>query len=360
MNTKTHQTKTGHACNCRLGRERDNCPQCEGTGQRIDFAKIRGEAVPRTAHDCLPGDSLPPIQAPASGRYRTPDGNAMIEWELEPKENGLEFSATGEFNRGAGQCLEEIARAYPQDAKVARIVAVWRKYHLNGMSAGTAEQDAFLTAHESERGALDYYSWACAALKTAGLYEVSGAGLIATGGLPAEVASGARGYRYGERWLFHAIPADVIAEIRSWADFARSDSKSLGDCQAEEFLKRNEIKLRITLSDSKPAAWEPAGHHYRITLSGHNGQGYSRRLTFDFWGSVQDASEGKDPSPRSVLSCIGSDLGTPETFEDFCSEYGEDSDSRKALQTFRRCARHAERIRAFFPEHEREELEKMR
>ena len=30
-------TPTLGPCSCRRGRERDNCPQCEGTGNRIDF-----------------------------------------------------------------------------------------------------------------------------------------------------------------------------------------------------------------------------------------------------------------------------------------------------------------------------------
>lgn len=34
------QPKLG-PCSCRRGMERDNCPSCEGTGQRIDFAAIR-------------------------------------------------------------------------------------------------------------------------------------------------------------------------------------------------------------------------------------------------------------------------------------------------------------------------------
>ena len=36
----------GHACNCRRGQERDNCPACEGTGHRIDFASIRARRAP--------------------------------------------------------------------------------------------------------------------------------------------------------------------------------------------------------------------------------------------------------------------------------------------------------------------------
>lgn len=38
---KPYQPKTGERCHCRPGVWRDNCPDCEGTGQRIDFAAIR-------------------------------------------------------------------------------------------------------------------------------------------------------------------------------------------------------------------------------------------------------------------------------------------------------------------------------
>jgi hypothetical protein len=36
-----YQPKTGQPCTCKPGAQRDNCPQCEGTGQRIDFKAIR-------------------------------------------------------------------------------------------------------------------------------------------------------------------------------------------------------------------------------------------------------------------------------------------------------------------------------
>ena len=32
--------KTGATCSCRKGFERDNCPNCEGTGEVIDFRAI--------------------------------------------------------------------------------------------------------------------------------------------------------------------------------------------------------------------------------------------------------------------------------------------------------------------------------
>ncbi len=36
-----YQPKTGARCHCKRGQHRDNCPDCEGTGWRIDFAAIR-------------------------------------------------------------------------------------------------------------------------------------------------------------------------------------------------------------------------------------------------------------------------------------------------------------------------------
>ncbi len=36
-----YQPKTGDACHCKPGQHRDNCPDCEGTGMRIDFALLR-------------------------------------------------------------------------------------------------------------------------------------------------------------------------------------------------------------------------------------------------------------------------------------------------------------------------------
>ena len=41
----SYQPKTGRPCICKPGIQRDNCPQCEGTGQQIDFQAIRSERM---------------------------------------------------------------------------------------------------------------------------------------------------------------------------------------------------------------------------------------------------------------------------------------------------------------------------
>ncbi len=320
-----------------------------------------------------------------NGSYRTVDGKAQIEWTLEPKENGLEFSASGEFDGGAGQCLESIAKAYPRDEMVQRIVKVWREYHLNGMNAGTPEQtreiERQITAAKATHpdlvypdGDLNYYALAkklglpgtnaghydlCLLwLKAANLYEVPlPAGMAATGGFPAEVVSGARGYHYGERWIYRPIPPAVITEIESWGNTPQPVG-SLGEFKAAKFLADHGLKMRIHQSDTKPAPREKAGHHYRITVTRPGTRG--ARLVFDFWGSLADMEEGKTTEPSAVLSCIASDIHCPETFEDFCGEFGYEADSIKAKQTFNRASKFSARLKAFFTDGEIEALGELR
>lgn len=148
--------------------------------------------------------------------------------------------------------------------------------------------------------------------------------------------------------------------------------------QAQDFLDRFGIKFRATLSDSKTPQWGKDGkhgHHYRVTLSkaasertatqrGDDGAmkvgrvtDPGSRLTFDFWGSIADMEKGETTvTPYDVLACISCDVHTPETFEDYCGEFGGNKDSLRELQTFRRVSAFAKRLRQFFTPEEIEAL----
>lgn len=185
------------------------------------------------------------------------------------------------------------------------------------------------------------------------------------------------------------------------------------DQQAADFLARFGIKCRITLSNTKPAPdnfGNGERNHYRVTLSHtkacYEGQGrspaYASRLVFDFFGSIAAVQcthcqgigkikdldqkpqtvwerdngnmnkprkvtcttckgtgknrDPKHPSAYDILTCVNSDSSCPDTFADFCSEYGYDTDSIKAEQTFKRASGFAKRIRAFFTAAELESL----
>lgn len=158
------------------------------------------------------------------------------------------------------------------------------------------------------------------------------------------------GKLYGHEWYYHPIPDDVLAEIKSWSSEPQPVG-TLGDHSTRLFLENNGITMRVTLSDSKPAPWVTAGHHYRVTLSRKGG-----RLVFDFWGSKADADVKEDPTQASILECISSDINTPDTFKDFCSEFGYETDSISGKQTFTRANSFAKRLRSFFRAEEIEQL----
>lgn len=161
--------------------------------------------------------------------------------------------------------------------------------------------------------------------------------------------------------------------------------------QAEQFLTRNGIKFRATLSDSKPCPWrvkddgrvmsnEP--HHFRVTLSKDDKRERithpkatdgrmitetfvtaGKRIVFDFWSSVADAKAGiKTVSAYDVLASIAVDVSACDEFTGFpewCDNYGYERDSIKALQTFRRCSAFAKRLQAFFTQPEIEQLQEI-
>lgn len=150
--------------------------------------------------------------------------------------------------------------------------------------------------------------------------------------------------------------------------------------QAEKFLTDNGLEFRVVLvgsdcptfcADSEkdfemdkvdvyPRKSHIHGKHYRCTLS-KKGKGH---VSFDFWNSYSDEEfnfvranshsvdektvsrvlgKGNNMTPlinrkrRTVsaydlLACI--QKNDPGTFEDFCSDFGYDNDSRKAEQVY--------------------------
>ena len=131
------------------------------------------------------------------------------------------------------------------------------------------------------------------------------------------------------------------------------------DIKAEKFLKRCGLTFRASEGAWIAPPWaedNPHGLRHQITLKGENPR---RRLSFQFWNSKADMDAGKAPTPYDVLSCISVDSGCPESFEDFCAEYGYERDSRMAFSTYKRCRKFADRLAAFFTAEELEDLQEI-
>ena len=81
-----------------------------------------------------------------------------------------------------------------------------------------------------------------------------------------------------------------------------------------------------------PEGFAPGSHPYKVTLTYQR-----RRLTVPFF---MGPALTREPTAETVLDCLLSDASAGEmTFEEFCSEFGYDTDSRKAEATYRACVR---------------------
>ena len=136
-------------------------------------------------------------------------GSSIIEMELKKTHKGWCFSASGLHDYqfypsfkdwdylGAGQCLDRIAKDYPNNKEVQLIVKLWRKYHLNDMNAGSPKQTEYLAT----LGEYQSYEWACEELKKVDL-------------LYDKEFSPDQPYRYGSAWLYRDIPKKDLETIK--------------------------------------------------------------------------------------------------------------------------------------------------
>lgn len=109
-----------------------------------------------------------------------------------------------------GQCLETIAEYIKNNEEFDFIYDMWQKYHLNGLHAGTKEQESVLKK-ATENGILsscgaNNYKECCDYLKEIGLYEVE------VNGKP---------YKYGTGWLHENIPEEDLERIEYFIENGR-------------------------------------------------------------------------------------------------------------------------------------------
>lgn len=138
--------------------------------------------------------------------FTVKNGEKVYTGEKTPEY--FEFTASGMIGaRCGGQCLDEIAK-HCKNSTFMAIYRLWQKYHLNGMHAGTPEQEKAL---ERWKNAGNKYSYdgACEYLKSCGLYEV-----LYTGKTVGRMYNN-EPYKYGHAWIVNDIPADDLQKINN-------------------------------------------------------------------------------------------------------------------------------------------------
>ncbi len=133
------------------------------------------------------------------------------------------------------------------------------------------------------------------------------------------------------------------------------------DCEKQgmDFLAKTGTTLDVVKAvPQKSPLWGKDGKHgihYSVTLK--NGRG---SYTFDFWDSIS-AKEKEErtrivvkPSAYSILACL--DVMYEDTFEDFCSSFGYDTDSIMAEKTYRAILEQDRMLRKIFTNEQMEML----
>lgn len=89
---------------------------------------------------------------------------------------------------------------------------------------------------------------------------------------------------------------------------------------------------------NKRDEWQQGANDWRVTL-GYQG----RRYTVDFWQGVGIVGA---PDAAGVMECLLSDASSADQdFEEWCSDLGESTDSRRAHATWEACRRTSLRLR---------------
>lgn len=112
-----------------------------------------------------------------------------------------------------------------------------------------------------------------------------------------------------------------------------------------DFIKEQKITLRFDYADSNPNMPDSQNmDHYRVTLRNAD----RKRMTLVY--SKGYGHNNKPPEVDEVLDCVASDAAGFENsngFEDWCSEYGYDTDSRSAERTYKAIEKQAAKLQAF-------------
>jgi len=117
--------------------------------------------------------------------------------------------------------------------------------------------------------------------------------------------------------------------------------------QATDFLAKHNIAFSFKLTNTKTPDWENNGqqrNHFVATLK----QG-KKRMSFDYFDSIKNFESGKtEITAYDALTICSSEINCPDSFEDFCGEFGYDEDSRKAEKTFRALKKSSDKLKKFF------------
>lgn len=108
------------------------------------------------------------------------------------------------------------------------------------------------------------------------------------------------------------------------------------------FVKENNVRIAVSYGAPENPDFENCdGWTVTLEMDG-------RQMTTPFYKGY--GHHGEEPTAEEVLECLAMDAAGIEnvfSFEDWCAEYGYDSDSRRAEKIYNACLRQTEKLRKF-------------
>lgn len=175
---------------------------------KIDYTHTGRKAYPVTVEVELKKRGGEPTFTIENGE-RIPTGETTPEY-LELTICGDIWNTRKSDIVAGGQCLDtirEYAGQLKNRALFIELYKLWEAYHLNGMHAGTPEQEKAIKEWRKAGNSYDYTK-ACEMLKAAGLYEIPFTGLTVGKRYAGEP------YKYGHGWVVEELPAAVVERVK--------------------------------------------------------------------------------------------------------------------------------------------------
>lgn len=164
-------------------------------------------------------------------------------------------------------------------------------------------------------------------------------------------------YTYGHAWLKLDLPADIYERLYRVIESMETFTGSPYEKQANDLL----ASIGVEFS----AKFQRHGKHFageeenRDIFSCRFSRADSPRdyFTLSFGQSItnSDGHGSTPPTAYDVLACLTK--SDPGTFENFCSEMGYDSDSRKAEKIYKLVCEEWRKVNQFFTDEEMQQLQ---
>ena len=112
----------------------------------------------------------------------------------------------------------------------------------------------------------------------------------------------------------------------------------------DQFITEQQLVMSVRPIKRNPHMQEQMPRNFECTIE-FEGRGYHEPLTVYF---SQGSAHKKPPTLAEVLDCLASDasgVDNAQSFEAWASEYGYDTDSRKAEKTYNICVQQAQELK---------------